>query len=108
MKTLLIVDDEVSNLESLERTFVRFVPPQPESDPGGQELQILTCSDGKEALEILRKQRIDVMLTDVLMPGISGMDLLKAGKKLSPETEIILMTAYGTIETAVEAMKDGG
>lgn len=64
-------------------------------------------SDGKEALEILRKQRIDVMLTDLLMPGISGLDLLKAGRKLSPETEVILMTAYGTIETAVEAMKDG-
>ena len=107
MKTLLIVDDETSNLDSLERTFARFVPPHTDAEASGSELQVLTCCDGKEALELLRKQRIDVVLTDLLMPGISGLDLLKAGRKLSPETEVILMTAYGTIETAVEAMKDG-
>jgi two-component system response regulator HydG len=118
-KTLLIVDDEVSNLESLQRIFQRFVPPQPDAATpdgrsldsqartGERELTVLTCSDGREALELLRKQRVDVVLTDLMMPGISGMDLLKAARKLSPETEVILMTAYGTIEAAVEAMKDG-
>ena len=118
-KTLLIVDDEVSNLESLQRIFQRFVPPQPDAAtldgrsldsparPGERELNVLTCSDGREALELLRKQRVDVVLTDLMMPGTSGMDLLKAARKLSPETEVILMTAYGTIEAAVEAMKDG-
>ena len=117
-KTLLIVDDEVSNLESLERIFVRF-PSSPGSFPAGGGgapdssygtsggLTVLLARDGKEALEVVRKQRIDVILTDLMMPGLSGMDLLKAAQKLSPETEVILMTAYGTIETAVEAMKDG-
>ena len=118
-KTLLVVDDEVSNVESLERIFTRWS--RPTSTPGtsisggaedfapspGRELTVLTARDGRYALEILRKQRVDVILTDLMMPGMSGLDLLKAARKLSPETEVVLMTAYGTIETAVEAMKDG-
>ena len=48
-----------------------------------------------------------MLLTDLLMPGMSGMDLLKASRSVSPETETILMTAYGTVENAVEAMKQG-
>ena len=60
------------------------------------------------SLDILRKQRVDVILTDLQMPvgGISGVDLLKATRSIAPETEVILMTAYGTVETAVEAMKE--
>ena len=93
--TLLLVDDELSNLESLARIFER------------EGMTVLTAPDGREALEILRKQRIDVLLTDLMMPGITGVDLLKAVRSISPETEVILMTAYGTVETAVEAMKEG-
>jgi two-component system response regulator HydG len=118
-KTLLVVDDETSNLESLDRIFTRWGRP-PNPGPGGgaapsddyaleagRDIAVITTRDGKEALEILRKQRVDVLLTDLMMAGLSGLDLLKATRKLSPETEVILMTAYGTIETAVEAMKDG-
>jgi len=93
--TLLLVDDEASNLESLVRIFSR------------EGLDVLAAPDGREALEILRKQRIDVLLTDLMMPGMTGVDLLKAARAISPETEVILMTAYGTVETAVEAMKEG-
>ena len=125
VKTLLVVDDEISNLESLERIFTRWSRGTPGPGGGGasaagglgaaedyapapvRDLQVLTTRDGKEALDLLRKQRIDVVLTDLMMPGMSGQDLLKAARKISPETEVILMTAYGTIETAVEAMKDG-
>ena len=106
-KTLLIVDDEAGNVESLQRIFLRYSPPTSEGEAAGREIAVLTCRDGREALELLRKQRIDVVLTDLMMPGLTGMDLLKAARKLAPETEVILMTAYGTIETAVEAMKDG-
>jgi len=106
-KTLLIVDDEAGNVESLQRIFQRYTPPQSEGEPAAREIAVLTCRDGRDALELLRKQRVDVVLTDLMMPSLSGMDLLKAARKLSPETEVILMTAYGTIETAVEAMKDG-
>src|SRR5579883_1894818 len=100
--TLLIVDDDVSNLESLQRIFQR-----PQTEAQAQAPAVLTAPGGKEALEILRKQRIDVLLCDLMMPAVSGMDLLKAVQTLSPETVVILMTAYGTVETAVEAMKDG-
>ena len=93
--TLLIVDDEPSNLDSLQRIFAR------------EGMNVLTAPDGKEALEVLRKQRVDVLVTDLMMPGISGMDLLKAVRTLAGETEVIVMTAYGTVETAVEAMKEG-
>src|SRR5512135_652484 len=50
---------------------------------------------------------VDDELTDLMMPGISGVDLLKAVKQVSPETETVVMTAYGTVEAAVEAMREG-
>jgi two-component system response regulator HydG len=93
--TLLVVDDEASNLESLERIFAR------------EGLTVLTAKDGKDALEVVRKRRVDVVLTDLMMPGISGVDLLKAVKQLSADTETVVMTAYGTVEAAVEAMREG-
>ena len=93
--TLLVVDDDRANLESLARIFQR------------EKLEVVTASDGKEALEVLRRQRIGVCLSDLMMPGMSGLDLLRASHTVSPETEFILMTAFGTVETAVEAMKEG-
>ncbi len=94
-QTMLIVDDDRANLASLERIFVR------------EELDVLVATNGKEALDILRRQQVGVCLTDLMMPGVSGLDLLRAAKKVSPETEVILMTAFGTVEKAVEAMRDG-
>jgi two-component system, NtrC family, response regulator HydG len=93
--TLLVVDDEASNLESLERIFAR------------EGLHVLTARDGSNALEVVRKRKVDVVLTDLMMPNVSGVDLLKAVKQLSPETETVVMTAYGTVEAAVEAKREG-
>src|SRR6185312_1004450 len=92
---LLVVDDEASNLESLERSFAR------------EGLTVIAAKDGKDALEVVRKRGVDVVLTDLMMPGISGVDLLKAVKQVSPETEPVVLTAYGTVEAAVEAMREG-
>jgi two-component system response regulator HydG len=94
-QTLLIVDDDRANLASLERIFQR------------EEVEVLTAADGKEALDLLRRKRVSVVLTDLMMPNMSGLDLLRAAKTVSPESEVILMTAFGTVETAVEAMKEG-
>ncbi|MFQ6116165.1 MAG: sigma-54-dependent transcriptional regulator, partial [bacterium] len=58
-------------------------------------------------LEHLKKNSFDVVVTDLRMPSMDGLTFLKEIKKLSPETEVIMMTAYGTIENAVEAMKQG-
>jgi two-component system response regulator HydG len=94
-RAVLVVDDERGIVESLAKIFDR------------EGISVLTAFDGQAALDLLRKHRVAVLLTDVMMPGMSGMDLLKATRALAPETEVVLMTAYGTVETAVEAMKEG-
>ncbi len=93
--TLMVVDDDDSNLESLQSVFAR------------EGFKILLAPGGREALELVRKERIDVVLTDLMMPDMDGLDLLRSVKTVSPETEVILMTAYGTVARAVEAMKEG-
>jgi two-component system response regulator HydG len=93
--TILVVDDEPGIVDSLQKVFER------------EALRVLTARGGAEALELLRREPVSVVLTDLMMPGMSGLDLLKASRSVSPETETILMTAYGTVENAVEAMRQG-
>ncbi|MEO7331565.1 MAG: sigma-54 dependent transcriptional regulator [Minicystis sp.] len=92
---MLVVDDEPSNLASIEKIFQR------------DGMRVLTADGAKAALEIVRTHRVQVVLTDLMMPGISGLELLRALKQLSPDTEVVMMTAYGTVETAVQAMREG-
>ncbi|HEY3804422.1 MAG TPA: sigma-54 dependent transcriptional regulator [Kofleriaceae bacterium] len=92
---ILIVDDEPSIVESLTKIFRR------------EGMNVLSATDGTAGLDVLRKQRVGVLLTDLMMPQTTGMDLLRAAKTIAPETEVVLMTAYGTVETAVDAMKEG-
>src|SRR5690606_24462585 len=70
-------------------------------------LEVLAAASGEEALEILRKSEVRVIVTDLMMPGMTGTALLRAAKAISPHVEVVLMTAYGTVEAAVEAMKEG-
>ncbi|MBI2897094.1 MAG: sigma-54-dependent Fis family transcriptional regulator [Deltaproteobacteria bacterium] len=93
--TVLIVDDERSNRESLEKIFQK------------EGFRTLGSEGGPAALELCRKHSVDVIVTDLMMPGMSGVDLLRAVKTISPEIEVVLMTAYGTVETAVDAMRGG-
>jgi len=67
----------------------------------------LTASNGKRALEVLSKQRVDIVLTDVRMPEMDGMQLLKEVKKKYPELDVIVITGYGSVNDAVNAMKNG-
>jgi two-component system response regulator HydG len=94
-KAVLVVDDEAGIVESLKKIFTR------------EGWNVLATTNGAAGLELLRKHRVGVLLTDLMMPRTTGMDLLKAAKTIAPETEVILMTAYGTVETAVHAMKEG-
>ncbi len=94
-RVVLVVDDEAAIVESLEKIFKR------------EGLTVLTATDGQAGLDLLRRHRVGVLLTDLMMPRTTGMDLLKAAKTVAPETEVVLMTAYGTVETAVDAMKEG-
>src|SRR5262245_13572605 len=93
--TVLVVDDEPSNVASLEKIFQR------------EGMRVLTAEGAKEALDLARAHRVQVVLTDLMMPGTSGLELLRALKQASPDTEIVMMTAYGTVETAVQAMREG-
>ncbi|HEX9577130.1 MAG TPA: sigma-54 dependent transcriptional regulator [Myxococcales bacterium] len=93
--TVLLVDDEQANLDSLERIFSR------------EGYRVLLAASGQAAVEMLRSGQVDVVLTDLMMPGMSGEELLRAVRAVAPEAEVVLMTAYGTVEAAVAAMKDG-
>ncbi len=93
--TLLVVDDERSNVESIEKIFSR------------EGMRVLTATDAKTALELARTHRVHVVLTDLMMPGTTGLELLRALKVASPDAEVVLMTAYGSVEAAVSAMRDG-
>ena len=69
---------------------------------------ITVVDSGLKALELTKKKRIDVLITDLKMPEVNGIELLKAVKEHQPKTEVIILTGYGSIETAVEALKLGG
>ncbi|MBC2742019.1 MAG: sigma-54-dependent Fis family transcriptional regulator [Desulfosarcina sp.] len=68
---------------------------------------VTTEASGLKAIEMVRENHYYVVFTDLIMPEISGMELLKQIKKVSPETEVIIVSGYGTIESAIEAMKLG-
>ncbi len=93
--TVLVVDDEASNLASLQKIFER------------EHMRVLVADGAKAALDLVRRHRVEVVLTDLMMPGVSGVELLRAIKEVAPDTEVVVMTAYGTVETAVQAMREG-
>ena len=93
--TVLVVDDERSNCESLEKILAR------------ENMRVLVAHDAKRALEVVRSHRVHVVLTDLMMPGTTGLELLRAVKQVAPEVEVVLMTAYGSVEAAVTAMREG-
>ena len=94
-KKILIVDDESEMRVALETTLKR------------EKFQLICAEDGKQALEKMEDDDFDLILTDVRMPKVNGLELLRAVKERSPKTQVVMMTAYGTIDNAVEAMKEG-
>jgi two-component system response regulator HydG len=91
---VLVVDDKENILKLFEKIL-------------GDAYDLSIAADGGDAIAQLREQSFDVVVSDIRMPGADGFDVLKAVKAQSPDTEVILMTAYGSIERAVEAMKLG-
>ena len=97
VKRLLIVDDEEALTFSLYQTFIK-VP---------IEIEVITASSGEEALTKLNDTRFDIVITDIAMPGIDGLDLLSMIKAKSPDTRVLVITAYGSNEREEEAYKRG-
>ena len=92
---LLVVDDEAIIRESLRDWL---------SDVGHQ---VLTAENGPQALEIIQKEKPGIAIVDLVMPGMDGIELLKRAKEISPGIEVIIITAYGSIPTAITAMREG-
>jgi DNA-binding NtrC family response regulator len=95
MARILLVDDEPSILNVLS-TLLRAEGHDPVSARGGEKAQ-----------EVLRGEHFDLMISDIRMAPVDGMQLLRIARKESPSTAVIMLTAYGSVETAVEAMKEG-
>ncbi|NVN93175.1 MAG: sigma-54-dependent Fis family transcriptional regulator [Desulfuromonadales bacterium] len=93
---ILIVDDETVIRDALKRIL-----------DNQQRFFVDTCSSGYGAIELLHKQDFDLIVTDLKMPGMSGLEVLKAVKALQPNVPVIIITGYATVDTAVEAMKNG-
>lgn len=94
-KMILIIEDDPRVGESLRLLLQK------------KGYSTLLASNGKEGLQLFRQETVDLVITDVVMPKMGGLELLEAVKALRPETEVIVISAQGTIEKAVQAMKLG-
>jgi DNA-binding NtrC family response regulator len=95
MARILVVDDEARMVDLIRREL---------EDHG---YSVTTAGDGPSALELMESGDFDLVITDLRMPGMDGLDLLKQARERFPRTEIVLMTAYASAQTAVKAMKEG-
>ncbi len=94
MKKILIVDDELSVRDSLRMIFKK-------------DFQVIAATNGQEALEKVESEEPDLILLDILMPGMDGVEMLRKVRETHPSTPVIMVTATKTVRTAVEAMKLG-
>ena len=92
---LLVVDDEEEIRRMLRRhfTFLGY--------------QVTTAGGGREALEVLSRERMEVVITDIMMPGMNGIDLLRVIKQEYPMVHVIMITGYVTLENILAAMRRG-
>src|SRR5215831_16947730 len=95
MSRLLLIDDETDVQYSFQRIF------------DSPEIELSTASSGEEGLKLLPKVKPDLVLMDIRMGGMSGLETLRKIRQADPKLLVILMTAYGTTQTAIEAMKLG-
>jgi two-component system response regulator HydG len=95
MGTVLVIDDDDSLRVAIEKIL------------GKEGHRVLSASSGAEGMDFLQAEPVDVVLTDLRMEGMSGLGVLRAVREANPLTQVVLITAHGTVEDAVEAMKDG-
>ena len=96
-KRLLIVDDEETLTFSLYQSFIH----------SHNDYEVITAGTGEEALEKIKQKSFDLIVTDIFMPGISGLEVLEKVKETHPETKVIIMTAYGSEEHKENALGKG-
>ena len=93
--SILVIDDEESNLLAMKKILEQ------------EAYQVATSRLATTALPLFRRQSFDLVLTDLRMPGVSGLELLRAIRNDNPSMPVVMLTAYGTVNDAVEAMKHG-
>lgn len=93
-RALLVVDDELGPRQSLHMVFK-------------DEYQVFLADGGEKALDLLQQQPVDAAILDIRMSGMSGVELLERMKRIDPSIEVIMLTAYETIETARQALRQG-
>jgi DNA-binding NtrC family response regulator len=91
---ILIVDDETR----MQRLFEINL---------GPKYEVMTAGNGEQALEVVKSGDVTLLVTDLKMPGMNGMTLLQEAHRIYPDLPVVIMTAYGTVEGAVQAMKEG-
>ncbi|HUI41821.1 MAG TPA: sigma-54 dependent transcriptional regulator [Terriglobia bacterium] len=95
MATILIIEDETKMSRLLELSL------------GEEGYTTHACADAESGLNLLRKEPVDLVITDLKLPGMSGLEFLQAIKRTNADLPVVVMTAYGSVNTAVEAMKSG-
>lgn len=92
---ILVIDDNAATLKTLSAGL------------GDIGYRVTTASTGKKALEVIGKKPFNILITDIKLPDISGMEILEAAKEINPETVVVMITGHASIETAVEAINEG-
>jgi len=92
---ILVVDDEAVIRDGIKRVLE------------GNDFEVETCSSGHKAIELMQKKDYGLVITDLKMPGMDGIEVLKAVKALQADIPVIMITGYASIDTAVDAMKNG-
>jgi DNA-binding NtrC family response regulator len=95
-KTILVVDDEAIIREAIRRVLERTT-----------SFHVLTADDGEPALETFKQEHVDLVVTDLLMARMGGIELLRQLRQLAPDLPVIIVTGYGTLEDAIEALHLG-
>ncbi len=92
---ILLIDDEPAQLKALSGFLVK------------KGFDVTTASSGLRGIDVLKTETIDLIITDFKMPDLNGLDVLEKGKQINPDVGVIVMTAYGSIENATQAMQNG-
>ncbi len=95
MPSILVIDDEAAIRETL-REILEY-----------EKYEVTLAEDGAKGLQLLQKNSYDVVLSDVKMPGIDGMELLDRVQALAPDVPMVMISGHGTVEMAIEATKKG-
>lgn len=91
---ILIVDDDKTLLSALKSVL-------------DQENSVTVCNDGKKAIDLCKNENFDLIITDLMMPGANGLEVLTETRKIDPDSLVVLITGFASLETAVQAIREG-